>query len=248
MKFVAIALTTFLVFGSPIQPMAQEKKPEKKKTTIYCISGQGADERLFSKLTIPEEYTLKHIQYTVPSEGITLAQYAKELSKQIDTTHDFIVLGVSLGGMIATEINDQLNPKQVIIISSAKCRNELPMRYRFQLNVPVYSWFSPSFIKRGAQIMQPLVEPDRDQEESVFVSMLEDKDSLFLKRTIDMIINWDRETYDDRIIHIHGDKDHTIPIRNVACTYTISGGSHMMMLTRGEELSKLIGQILIMAN
>ena len=44
--------------------------------------------------------------------------------------------------------------------------------------------------------------------------------------------------------HIHGDKDHTIPIKNIEYDYLIEGGSHMMMITRAREINEIIAQIL----
>ncbi len=70
--------------------------------------------------------------------------------------------------------------------------------------------------------------------------MLKSKDKIYMKRAVDMIINWQRDLYDSSIIHIHGEDDHTIPIKNVKATITIEGGSHMMTLTRGEEIGVLI--------
>jgi hypothetical protein len=46
------------------------------------------------------------------------------------------------------------------------------------------------------------------------------------------------------MIHIHGTDDHTLPIKNVKADYIIEGGSHMMVLTRGEEINQLIIKIL----
>ncbi|KAA3631930.1 MAG: alpha/beta hydrolase [Bacteroidetes bacterium] len=182
--------------------------------------------------------------YSIPEKGMKLPDYARELSKQIDTTRNFILVGVSLGGMIATEINEFLSPKKTIIISSAKNRKELPFRYRFQRIIPLYKIFPKRVLKGGAFIMQPLVEPDRNKDKDTFVGMLKDKDPDFLKRTIGMIMQWDRTVHNNNIFHIHGDKDKTIPIRNVNYNHLIQKGSHMMVLTRGEEISTIINSIL----
>jgi pimeloyl-ACP methyl ester carboxylesterase len=215
-----------------------------KKVNLYVFPGQGADARLFTHLNLPKNYSVHPISYPRPEKGTTMTGYAKLLSQQIDTSEDFMLLGVSLGGMLATELAELLNPRKIIVVSSAKSKFELPIRYRFQNKLPLYAAFSPQIIKQGAKMLQPLVEPDRKKEAQIFISMLNDKDPVFMKRTIEMIVNWDRETYDKRIIHIHGDSDHTIPIRNVQYAYKIEGGSHMMMLTKGEELSEIITQIL----
>lgn len=215
------------------------------QTNLYLIPGQGSDYRIFSKLIFPEGYQIIHIKCHTPDEGATMKSYAKELSKQVDTTNPFILVGVSLGGMIATEMTDFLNPEKTIIISSAKCKFELPHRYRFQNIIPVYKLIPGKVSKKSSFFMQPLVEPDRKKEKDIFISMLKDKDPDFLERTIQMIMTWDRETYSDKIIHIHGDNDHTIPHKNVKYNYLIKDGSHMMTLTRANELSVKIKECLL---
>jgi hypothetical protein len=72
--------------------------------------------------------------------------------------------------------------------------------------------------------------------------MLKSKDKIYMKRAVDMIINWQRETYNPNIIHIHGDKDNTIPIKNVNVTLIVEEGSHMMALTMGERIGKIIAE------
>tara|TARA_Y100000768_G_C23733642_1_gene566046 strand:- start:121 stop:357 length:237 start_codon:yes stop_codon:yes gene_type:complete len=78
--------------------------------------------------------------------------------------------------------------------------------------------------------------------------MLDAKDPAFLKRTIAMILEWDREEYPNEIVHIHGNKDSTIPIRNVNYNYLVEDGSHMMALTKGKEISEIISAILSTVN
>lgn len=221
--------------------MAQE---DTSKTIVYCIPGQGADHRLFDKFDLGEAYDIRFIEYKIPKRRERLPAYAQRLATQIDTTESFILIGVSLGGMIATELTDFLNPKKTIIISSAKCRKELPHRYRFQRVLPLYAIIPKGMMKAGAKVMQPIVEPDRRKEKATFKAMLAAKDKRFMKRSVGMIINWKRKTYNEKIIHIHGNKDRTIPIRKVNYDYLVKDGSHMITLTRGEEVSALVREIL----
>lgn len=214
------------------------------KTNVYLIPGQGADERLYNNLQLDDKYEVHNIKFVTPIKGATMSTYAEELAKQIDQSSPFVLIGTSIGGMIATEMNDFLTPKKTIIISSAKSRHELPKRYTFQDKFPLYKIFPSRVIKIGAKIMQPLVEPDRNNEVDIFKAMLDDKDPKFLKRTISMIVSWERETYNENIVHIHGDRDKTIPIRNTQANHKIEDGSHMMILTRGDDLSELINVIL----
>jgi pimeloyl-ACP methyl ester carboxylesterase len=213
-------------------------------TNVYFFPGQGSDERLFSMIKLDSNFHAVYITYPVPERKTTLKEYAMLVSKQIDTSQKFILVGVSLGGMICTELADIFKPEKIIIISSAKCRKELPFRYKFQKAIPINKLIPKRLIKIGAQILQPIVEPDRKKNKIVFKSMLKSKSPKYYKRTVNMIINWNRKTYNENIIHIHGTKDHTIPIRNIKCNYKIEKGSHMMTLTRGEEINELIRTII----
>jgi len=230
MKYILTLIYTLLL-GSTF---AQDVKP-----TIYLLSGQGGDHRLFSKLDLGD-YPFKHIEYVVPQKGATMKDYATTLSSQIDQSQPFILIGTSLGGMLSCEMKEFMNPEKVIIISSAQNKSQLPNRYNFQKKIPLYKFVSGGVSKIGARIMQPIVEPDRKKEKEIFVSMLKGKDKKFMKRSIKMIMEWDKESFDESIIQIHGDDDSTIPIKNVLYTHLVPDGSHMMTLTRAEEINQIL--------
>ncbi|MCB0842445.1 MAG: alpha/beta hydrolase [Bacteroidetes bacterium] len=219
-----------------IHPM----KNDSSQMTVYLIPGHGSDYRVFNHLSFPDHYTIRHVHFQIPEKGASMEEYALELAKQIDTSEAFILVGVSLGGMLVTEMNEFLSPQKTFIIASAKCRQELPLRYRFQKYVPIQKLVPPSWIKQGALVLQPIVEPDRKEHADTYISMLKDKDPDLMARGVAMILNWERENYHQNIIHIHGTKDHTLPIRNIDYNYRIKGGSHMITLNRGEEITKII--------
>jgi pimeloyl-ACP methyl ester carboxylesterase len=207
---------------------------------IYLFPGQGSDERLFDSLEFDNHHEIVHIKYPIPEKGSSMENYAKIISSQIDTSRQYIFIGVSLGGMIISELNDFLNPEQSIIISSAKARSELPFRYRFQKAIPIYKIVPPKLMLASAKLLQPIVEPDRKTNKATFKSMLASKDPIYMKRTVQMIIKWERKIVKTNLIHIHGTKDHTIPIRNVKANHKIEKGSHMMTLTNAAPINKIL--------
>jgi pimeloyl-ACP methyl ester carboxylesterase len=228
----------FLVLSLATHSMAQ------KQHNIYLFPGQGSDEAIFKGLSFDSQYNLVYMELPTPDKGETLHSYAHRFIPLIDTTTQFSLIGVSLGGMICSELTEVLSPSQTILISSAKCAKELPKRYllqkRYQLNKTIPSnWYS-----KGALFLQPIVEPDRNQHKETFKRMLGSKNGVYLKRTADMIINWDKESYASNIYHIHGDQDHTIPLRHVNPQVIINDGSHMMVLTRAHEVSLEINRVL----
>jgi pimeloyl-ACP methyl ester carboxylesterase len=236
MKYTLIITAIFISFNV----IGQTKK------TIYCFPGQGSDKRIFDSLTIDTSFKIKVIEYGTPEKGLDIKSFAKQLALQIDTSEKFILLGVSLGGMICAELSALLNPEKTIIISSAKNRNELPFRYKFQSAIPLYKLFSGKFLLAGAKFIQPIVEPDRNKYKETFKQMLASKNACYVKRTIGLIINWDRKTNKNKIYQIHGNNDHTLPIKKIKSPdYIIDKGSHMMTLTRAKEISIVLNTILL---
>ena len=212
--------------------------------TVYLLPGQGADERLFNNITLDSQYVVKYIKYSIPDVNDNMHTFAHKMAQQIDTTEPFILIGTSFGGMLATEMNDFLSPEKVIIISSAKSQYELPKRYQRQKKNKLYKIVTPKMTKFGAIILQPIVEPDRIRENATFRSMLWDKNPRYMQQSVRLIIEWNRSDYNDNIIHIHGEKDRTVPIRNVDYDILIKKGSHMMTLTEGEYLSGILNELL----
>lgn len=211
--------------------------------TIYLIPGQGGDERLFQNIHITGHET-KVIVLEMPLKGERLPQYAKRLSAQIDTTQSFSLVGVSFGGMIAVEIAKILDPEKVIIISSAKTKDELPFRYKVVKRLRLYKLFNGKLLKRMANIVRPLVEPDSKKDHDTFSAMINDKDPAYLKRAIECVIRWENTEYREDIVHLHGSKDHTIPIKNIADPIVIEDASHVMVMTEGERIGALINTYL----
>lgn len=72
--------------------------------------------------------------------------------KNIDTSEDFALLGLSFGGIIVQEMNRFLSPKKTILISTVKNHSELPklMRWGGKLNadrlIPMRFFTSDSFL------------------------------------------------------------------------------------------------------
>ena len=218
---------------------------QEQKPIVYLIPGQGADARLYKNLEIDSMFEVKHIEYSIPEKNWNMQDFAKELAGQIDTNRQFSIVGVSLGGMLAAEMNEFLDADNVILISSAKSRKEFPFRYRFQKTIPLHKIMPGFLIKFGAKILQPIFEPDRKKDKATFKAMLSDKDPQFLNRTVGMIVEWDRISYSENLIHIHGDYDNTLPIRNIKADYIVQEGSHMMVLTKGALISEIINKVLL---
>ena len=214
-----------------------------ERSVLYLIAGQGADHRLFRDLAI-ETFRTVVLDFPLPEAGELLPAYAKRMAEQVDEAGRYSILGVSMGGMIAVEMAKYLKPERLILVSTAKTRKELPPHYRLMRWIPLYKLVSGKLLKRMANIGRRLFEPDSLPEEILFKNMISDKDPRYLKRTIHAIIHWKNNEVPENYVHIHGDRDRTLPIRWVKDVTRVAGGSHMMVLMRSEDVSRLVMEAL----
>ena len=239
----AFGLALFFKIAIYSQPV---ENPISNTDTIvvYMIHGQGSDCRLFDRIELQPPFIKVCLPCPMPEAGTPMRDYAAFFLPLIDSNRTFCLVGVSLGGMVCTELSTMLHPAATIVISSATSRNELPAKFRVMNYVFLPKLVPSGLYKTGAKVVQPWVEPDRNNYKDAFVAMLNDKEGLFLKRTTEMIVGWERVVAPDGIIHIHGNADHTLPIKNVRYDYLIEGGSHMMVYTRAEDISPLLNRLL----
>ncbi len=236
-RTILLSLCLFISFN---QLFALDMKDKGK--IIYLIPGQGADGRLFKNIQI-DGYETAIVEYLLPEKGETMAEYARRISAQIDSTRPYSFVGVSLGGMIAVEMTKYMNPEECIIIASAKSKEDIPKRYQFfRKYFPLYRILSGRFFKLSTRLAQPLFEPLTKENQALFRDMLKRKDPKFMKRIVRCIVEWENETYREDIIHIHGAHDHTLPVKSANPTIILTEGTHMMTLSMGEEIAELLNE------
>jgi pimeloyl-ACP methyl ester carboxylesterase len=91
--------------------------------TIYCLSGLGANEKVFQFLDLSFAKPV-FIQWLPPRQNETLRQYALRLKEEYITEPEPVIFGLSLGGMMAVEIAKVIPSSTAILISSAKTKRK----------------------------------------------------------------------------------------------------------------------------
>jgi pimeloyl-ACP methyl ester carboxylesterase len=205
---------------------------------IYCISGLGADEKIFTRLQL-KGYELIHIPWLKPHPQEKIEEYAKRMAMAIQ--HDSPVLvGVSFGGMIGIEIAKQLPLQKLIIVSSIKSANELPQWMRvagaLSLNklVPMRSY------KFTEKIGNNRLGVSTEEERIMVTNYRKKNDPVYLDWAIHQVLNWKNNWHPENIVHIHGDKDRIFPVKKISAHHIIREGTHLMIYNRAEEISRTI--------
>ena len=210
--------------------------------TIYCISGLGADERAFSKLVVPG-YQLKAIKWLMPLNGESLPDYAKRMRVEI-TEEDPILMGLSFGGMLCTEIAKQIPVKTIIIISSIKSAAEIPLWMRTAARLRLNKILPMRSTKLTEPFQNRILGVSTPEEINLVRQFRTKADLPYTTWAVDQAINWKNDWQHPEIFHIHGDRDNLFPIKYVKPTYIIKNGGHFMIMNKAEEVSSCINAIL----
>lgn len=203
---------------------------------IYFISGLGADERIFNFLQLDfcEPVFLKWIA-PLPQES--LPGYASRFSQFINDPSPLIV-GLSFGGMIATEIAKNNSKANVVIVSSAKTYKEVPGYFRMFEKFPIYNWAPHKLSKSVSRPFAKLLLGARgDAHARVINDLMDDIDMNFDIWAVDAILKWRNTTIPPNLVHIHGSKDMLLPHRYTKPHITIKKGTHSMVMNNADELS-----------
>jgi len=208
---------------------------------IYLIPGLGADGRMYT----PQLKVLKNatvLEFIKPLKGERLQEYVKRFAERIDTSLPFVLIGTSLGGIIAIELSRIIHPDKVILISSVKHRGELPswmramkyLRLHKLLTGGSFVWFSNSNLKK--------LMTKRDTEVAQLLrDMHHDADRDFVVWAINEVVNWrGDQNYRANVVHLHGTRDLLFPHFNLKNVQLIKGGSHVMVLTQSHDVNQAL--------
>ncbi len=205
---------------------------------VYAIPGLGTTEKLYKNLNI-KGVEIIVLKWPVPEKNDTMQSYAKKFLPQIDTSKPFCLLGVSFGGMLCCELSSIVSPKKVFLISTSKYREELPWFIKLFKYIPLHKIISENthrkmayegrwFIGFGSALI-----PE-------YLGMINSMTKNYFKNCINIIVNWDRKNLPNNYVHIHGDDDRLLLHKYVKADYTISKGSHAMIVFQAEEIGKIV--------
>ncbi len=113
---------------------------------IYIFSGLGADESVFQRLDF-SGFSTTFVKWIIPQDGETIEHYATRLLDQITTTKPTLI-GLSFGGIIAVEVAKQIDTNKIILIASAKTKNEIPFYYRFARQLKLHQLLPTRLLKK----------------------------------------------------------------------------------------------------
>ncbi|SKC17804.1 alpha/beta fold hydrolase [Dyadobacter psychrophilus] len=216
--------------------------PDPDKMNLYFLSGLGADKRVFSKLELDDRFAVHYIDWIKPLKKESIADYAGRLVAQIDTTRPFQLVGLSFGGIVASELAEIIHPEQVVIISSTPTGVPISRFYQGLTKFLLLSPFAGPVLKSTNSVTYKFFGADTPELKSLLKSVLHDTDSKFMKWALVKMGSWKRKDKVENLYHIHGTNDKLISIKLVKPDVTIDGAGHLMVYAQAKQISDILNK------
>jgi pimeloyl-ACP methyl ester carboxylesterase len=211
---------------------------------IFLIAGLGADTRLYNNIELGDEHDVTPVDWLEPNKLDSLTTYAQKLIYQYVITDGSVVIGTSLGGMLAVEIAKQVRLNKVILISSIKSKNEAPFYFKFFKALPFYKLVKGDLVRKLGGMVKPVFGQMFDGDLWLFKDMLHKSSPKFIEWAMKAALYWDNETLPANVYHIIGDKDLVFNYKKIHNATIIKGGTHIMVFDKAKEINKVLKNIL----
>lgn len=205
---------------------------------IFCISGLGADERVFKNLKV-NGHELEYVPWLKPERDESISSYAARMAAPIRHPSP-VLLGVSFGGMMGIEIAKQLSVKQLFIVSSVKSKNEIPRWMRVAGSLKLNKILPIRSYKITERIDNNRLGVSNEEEKAMVRDYRRKADPVYLTWAVNQVLNWQNEWQPANIIHIHGDNDRIFPVKKIVPDYVVKNGTHMIIYNRAAEVGNFI--------
>lgn len=200
---------------------------------------------MFQNLTFSNGSNIHYLDWIPPKANESLREYAFRLAEPIDRSVPFSIIGLSFGGMLASEIASVFHPQCTVLVSSVPTKPELPWYYRVIGTTRMHKLLPVFKPKTVPRFVAAFFGVKTREDYLFFLQLLRRSDPRFSKWAIDTILNWDRTEIPEGIVRIQGSKDNVLPIGNGKVDYVIRGGGHFMIFNRAKEISEILNELLL---
>ncbi|HMN04939.1 MAG TPA: alpha/beta hydrolase [Flavobacteriales bacterium] len=204
---------------------------------IYLLPGIGCDKGLFSRLELPG-HDVTVLEWPPFPKGCTLPGIAQAMAKGVDASQPHVLVGVSMGGMVAQELALLTRPRKVVLISSFTGPAEWPLHARLTKRFHLWNTVNHFTMWLTWPFKNVLGSRPRDIDRLLW-DMAKDQTAGKIRRGLKAIMHWKGSAWKGPLARIHGDNDHVIPLK-FPVDHVIPGGEHIMVLTRAQEVSKCL--------
>ncbi len=211
---------------------------------VYMMPGMAAAPTIFEYISLPPDtFEVIWLEWKMPEPGETLSHYAERMCEEIKHERP-VLIGVSFGGILVQEMAKLMRIRKLIIISSVKCREELPYRMRLASKTYLHKLLPTQLVSNVETLTKYAFGEPVVKRLELYERYLAVRDKDYLDWSINQVVNWEQQEPLPGVIHIHGDRDPVFPAYRIKECIWVKGGTHIMIINRfrwfNEHLPRLI--------
>lgn len=210
-----------------------------KPVNYYLIPGMGADHRLFTHFEL--KYGQVHyLNWIHHGRSKNLLEYAHLMADRIETENNVLV-GSSMGGMVAVEMSKIVNPLATILVSAPVGRHEFPQILKTFNAIRLHKALTPKQIQLISGLADLFMGFKTPEQRALFYDMLKGNGPDFLHFSIGAVLGWkNTEPPAGRFIQIIGSEDKLFKVPKIKDAHIIHGSGHFTAFEKAREVCDII--------
>jgi pimeloyl-ACP methyl ester carboxylesterase len=206
----------------------------------YLLPGMGANKRLYEKYSL--NGNVKVLEWIDHANATNLEEYAALLAEQIKTSENVIV-GSSMGGMMANELSHIVKPAATVLISAPSSRLEFPWTLNALEKTRIHRLASAKATYKLSFLARTFMGFNTKEHDELFFEMLRSNGPRFLHFSVRAVLEWKRtEPPTGEWFQILGGNDKLFKSQTPGRTVQLHGSGHFMAYEQADEISQLINQ------
>lgn len=194
---------------------------------------------------LPKTIVVKHVHWIEPLPHEPLDAYCRRLLPQINATENFVLVGLSFGGMVAIELSKMLRPRCVIIISTVATCHQFPLQFKAARFLHLTEIVPMALLKIPNRVSFWFFSVKTPSEKALLRSFLKKVSVRYLKWSMKTVLHWKNTYIPENLYHIHGDSDRIFPVAKTQANCVIAGGGHFMVYHQATKISAVLARVIL---
>jgi pimeloyl-ACP methyl ester carboxylesterase len=208
------------------------------------MPGMAASPKIFEFISLPKPFRIHLLSWIPPDKEESLSSYAKRMCERI-TSENPILLGVSFGGVLVQEIAKHIPVQKVIIVSSIKTNEELPLPMKMARTTNAHKLLPTQWINNLDALALFAFGKGIKKRLELYQKYLSERNPDYLNWSINALVNWDQVEVPTSVVHIHGEKDTVFPIKYLSNPYIRIKGGHAAIMTQAQWFNSELPDIIL---
>jgi pimeloyl-ACP methyl ester carboxylesterase len=209
---------------------------------LYLLPGLGAQSAIYERIRWPESWQVTHLEWMEPLPNESLSAYAKRWVAQIDCPKP-ILMGVSLGGMVAQEMALHCQAECVILLSSVQDPAHMG-RWLKTLKYTQFYRLTPYLIALLPHPFLQILMAGRMKlnHQKWFNRYMRQRSFRYLSWALNVVFTWQQKDVNCPVYAIKGDRDIIFPLQPHEIVLPKAG--HLAILTHAPLISSLLPKLM----